>query len=178
MSTATVAKPGGGAGYDVGRSQGRCAVTGAVIEPGDRYMAALRETASGFERVDCSLAGWDQLDKSQIIAFWKTIQARAEHKKKVFVDDEVLCGLFERLSDTSEAGKLNFRFVLGLILMRKRLLVYESSRKVVAANGDQEIWVVRFRGREDFLDLLNPQLTEQQVLEVSQQMSEILNEEV
>ena len=28
---------------------------------------------------------------------------------------------FERLVDTTEPAKLNFRFVLGLILMRKRL---------------------------------------------------------
>jgi len=31
---------------------------------------------------------------------------RAEAKKKIFVDDEVLCGLFERLADTAEPSKL------------------------------------------------------------------------
>ena len=49
-------------------------------------------------------------------------------KKKLFVDDQVLCELFERLASATEAAKLNFRFVLGLILMRKRMIVYESTR--------------------------------------------------
>src|SRR5439155_26448369 len=99
---------------------------------------------------------------------------QAEQKKKVFVDDQVLCEIFERLSDTTETAKLNFRFVLGMILMRKRMIIYEMTR----TEGDREIWVVRFKGRDDKLDLVNPRLNEQQVLEVSQQLEEILNEEL
>jgi len=95
-------------------------------------------------------------------------------KKKVFVDDEVLCTLFERLADASEPVKINFRFVLGLILMRKRLIVYESSRN----DGAKEIWQVRFKGKEEVLDLLNPRLDESQILDVSNQLGEILNEEL
>src|SRR5258706_14007164 len=98
----------------------------------------------------------------------------AEPKRRIFVDDEVLCALFERLADTAEPSKLNFRFVLGLILMRKRMLVYEGTRR----EGDREIWSMRFRGREDKLDLLNPHLTEEQVGDVSRQLGEILNEEI
>jgi len=37
---------------------------------------------------------------------------------------------------------------------------------------------MRFRGREDKLDLLNPHLTEEQVGDVSRQLGEILNEEI
>jgi hypothetical protein len=97
-----------------------------------------------------------------------------EQKKKVFVDDQVLCEIFERLAETTEPAKLNFRFVLGLILMRKRMIVYEDTRM----DGEKEIWQVRFKGRDDRLDLVNPKLDEQQVMEVSQQLSEILNEEL
>jgi hypothetical protein len=37
---------------------------------------------------------------------------------------------------------------------------------------------VRLRGREDWLDLVDPKLNETQVTEVSQQLGEILNEEL
>ncbi|HZZ44467.1 MAG TPA: hypothetical protein VFE58_16145 [Tepidisphaeraceae bacterium] len=161
-------------GYEVGRPGGKCAVSGRDILPGDRFMAALRETPEGFERIDVSMEAWEEFDKTGLLGFWQTTMPHAEAKKKLFVDDEVLCGLFERLADTAEPAKLNFRFVLGLILMRKRMLVYESSRH----DGDREIWSMRFKGREDRLDLLNPKLDEQQVMEVSQQLSEILNEEL
>src|SRR5947209_12016136 len=144
-------------GYEVGRPHGRCVVCGEPIAPDDKFMAALRETPAGFERIDCMLACWERFDRTGVVAFWKTTMPRAEARKKLFVDDEVLCGLFERLAETQEPSKLNFRFVLGLILMRKRLLVYETSRKT---EDGKEIWSMRFRGREDKLDMLNPQLTE------------------
>ncbi len=174
MSTAAPnpIKPGG---YEVSRPQGKCHVTGQTIEPGMKLMAALRETPAGFERLDISLDAWPGFDRKDVLAFWQTVLPSPQQaKKKLFVDDQVLCELFERLANTSEPAKLNFRFVLGLILMRKRMIVYESSQ----LEDGREIWKVRFRGREDFLDLLNPKLNEQQVTEVSQQLGEILNEEL
>jgi hypothetical protein len=162
------------ANYEVGRPGGKCVVTGRDIQPDEKFMAALRETPAGFERLDVSLEAWPEFDKTGILGFWQTTMPRPEAKKKLFVDDEVLCGLFERLAETTESSKLNFRFVLGLILMRKRMLIYETSRY----EGENEIWSVRFKGRDDRLDLLNPRLDEQQVAEVSQQLGEILNEEL
>lgn len=140
-------------------------------------MAALRETAAGFERVDVSMPAWPDFDRKGVVAFWQTTMPRHEQKKKLFVDDEVLCQLFERLADVQEPAKLNFRFVLGLILMRKRMLIYETTRHE-GEGGDREVWTVRFKGKDGRLDLLNPKLTEEQVGEVSQQLGEILNEEL
>jgi len=160
--------------YDLGRRTGKCSVCEQELTPGTRVMAAVRETPEGFERLDTMLACWPKVDKTPLLAFWQSIVPNPEAKKKVFVDDTILCELFERLKDTDEQPKLNFRFVLGLILMRKRMLAYESSRD----EAGKDIWTVRFRGKEDRMDLLNPRLDEQQVAEVSQQLGEILNEEL
>ncbi len=154
---------------------GRCAVTGNAIEPGTKFMAALRETPIGFERLDVSMGAWPAFDRKDVLGFWQTTMPRGEQKKKLFVDDQVLCELFERLGSVTEPAKMNFRFVLGLILMRKRMLIYENSRNDEAG---REIWTMRFKGREQQLDLVNPKLNEQQVTEVSQQLGEILNEEL
>jgi hypothetical protein len=174
MSTAAPTKQQGAAGYQVAKPQGICFITQQPIEPGQKFMAALRETPAGFERLDISTDAWQQFDRKDVIGFWQTVMPKHEQKKKVFVDDQVLCDVFERLAETTEPAKLNFRFVLGLILMRKRMIVYEDTRM----DGEKEIWQVRFRGRDDRLDLVNPKLDEQQVMEVSQQLSEILNEEL
>ena len=173
MGTAAPTRPATG-GYEVSRPQGKCAVCGEVIAPDEKFMACLRETPLGFERLDCMTGCWDKLEHGSVVAFWKTTMPRGEVKKKIFVDDQVLCDLFERLANVAEPAKLQFRFVLGLILMRKRMLVYEATRK----EGDRELWSMRFRGREDRMDLLNPQLTEDQVMDVSRQLGEILNEEL
>ena len=177
MSTAapqTKPQQGGQGGYEVPRPAGHCSVTGRKIEAGERFFAAIRETPEGIERVDVSPEAWEGFDRAGVLAFWQTVMPAHEQKKKVFVDDEVLCTLFERLADASEPVKVNFRFVLGLILMRKRLIVYEDSRQ----EGGRDVWVVRMKGREERLDLIDPKLDEQQVTEVSQQLGEILNQEM
>ncbi len=42
----------------------------------------------------------------------------------------------------------------------------------------KEIWSVRFKGKEELMDLVNPRLDEQKVGEVSQQLGEILNGDI
>jgi hypothetical protein len=90
----------------------------------------------------------------------------------MFVDDAILTELFERLGDATEEPKLNFRFVLGLILMRKRIVTYEGTQVV----DGKEVWSMKLRGRDTPLELVNPHLGEEQVAEVSRQLTEILNE--
>ena len=172
LKSASPAKPGS---YEVARSHGKCAVSGRTIEPKEKFFAVLRETPVGFERIDVSPECWADFDKTNALGYWQTVMPVHEAKKKVFVDDETLCNLFERLADVVEPAKLNFRFVLGLILMRKRLLNYENTR---TTESGAEMWTMRFRGKEETLEMLNPRLDEQQVKDVSTQLGEILNEEV
>jgi hypothetical protein len=163
------------AGYDVPRPLGQCAACGETITPGSKLIAAVRETPAGLERLDLSLACWSGFDRSSLLGFWQTVMPEpGEEKKKLFVDDEVLSQLFERLADAHEPLKVQFRFVLGLILMRKRLIVYEGSR----AEEGRDFWIVRMKGKEERLDLIDPKLTEQQIAEVSGQLGQILSEEL
>jgi hypothetical protein len=162
-------------GYAVSRPGGKCAASGKDILPGHKFMALVKETPLGLERQDFALDAWEGVDKSEALAFWQTVMPQPDAvKKKPFVDDEILCGLFERLAGTTEENKLHFRFVLGLILMRKRLLIYESTIK----KEDGEYWLMRVKGREDRLEMLNPRLNEEQVKTVSEQLGQIMNEEL
>ena len=126
-STETAAKTSRTGTLDVPRGGGKCAASGRIIAMGEKYFAAIRETAEGIERLDVSPECWEAFDKVGLLAFWQTVMPRADEKKKIFVDDEVLCSLFERLADATEPAKVNFRFVLGLILMRKRLVIYDTT---------------------------------------------------
>lgn len=137
-------------------------------------MAALRETPQGFERLDISLGAWEAFSKPDLIAFWQAVMPEAHKARKLLVDDTVLCELFERLADAEEPSKVSFRFVLGLILMRKRLLIYETSRPA----GEREIWTVKLKGRDGYCELVDPRLTEDQLGEVTQQIGQILNSEL
>ncbi|HUB26011.1 MAG TPA: hypothetical protein VL992_11330 [Tepidisphaeraceae bacterium] len=162
-------------GYSIARPQGKCAICGQPIAAGEKFFAAVRETPAGLERLDVSLDCRDKIDRASVLAFWQTTMPSATAvKQKVFVDDNVLCELFERLADVgAEPSKLNFRFVLGLVLMRKKLLAYESTR---VENGG-EYWTMRLKGRDELMQMLNPRLDEAQIAEVSAQLGQILNGE-
>jgi hypothetical protein len=162
----------GGGAYEVGRPQGQCCLCGQPIEPQQRFMAALIEMPTAFQRNDYCATCWEKHDRTAVLAFWQTAMPRPEQKKRLFVDDTVLCELFERLADVSEPAKVNFRFVLGLILMRKRLLVYEATRQ----EGEREIWSMRMKGTEQGLDMVNPKLDESQMKDVGEQLGQILQE--
>jgi hypothetical protein len=168
---------GGPAGYALSRPQGKCSVCAGDIAEGDKFTAAVRETAAGLERIDLDSACWEAFDKSALLAYWRMAMpsAHGPAKPRVFVDDAVLCDLFDRLADTpaDEPAKINFRFVLGLVLMRKRLLAYESTH---VENG-REFWTVRLKGRDELIDLQNPRLDEEQVAQVSTQLGQILSGE-
>jgi hypothetical protein len=176
MSTAAPAKANQQqTGYAVSRPAGKCAVSGRDIAPGEKFMALVKETPTGLERHDYALDAWEQADKTDALAFWQTVMPQPDAvKKKPFVDDEILANLFERLAETTEENKLQFRFVLGLILMRKRLLAYESSE----VRDGVEYWKMKAKGRDDRLEMMNPRLTEEQVKGVSEQLGQIMNEEL
>ena len=168
--TQSSGKPGN---FDMARPGGRCVLTGREIAPGDKFMAAVRETPAALERADICLDAWEDYPRDGLLAFWQTVMPQPNAKKRLFVDDEVLKQIFEKLADAEEPAKLDFRFVLGLILMRKRLIVYEETR----LENDKEIWTVRFRGKDDTMDLLNPQMDDAKITEVTQHLGEVLNEE-
>lgn len=158
--------------WQVQRSEGVCAGTGRKLEPGEGYYAALIDKQDCFERRDYCREYWQEHEPA-VYSFWKTRIPVAAQKKKLFVDDEVLINFFERLAGENEPLKVNFRFVLALVLMRKRLLKYEDTRRV----NSQEIWSMRFVKQQKIHDVVNPQLGEEQIEEVSRQLSGILRGE-
>ena len=159
--------------WQIARSSGVCAGTGKKLEPGDEYYAAIIDKGTSFERVDYSCQYWQE-HEPKVYSFWKTHIPLPNQKKKMFVDDGILINFFERLADEKEQIKINFRFVLALILMRKRLLKYEDSQR----DGNQEIWKMCFVREKQIHEVVNPQLDNEQIEQVSQELSSILHGEL
>ena len=155
--------------WEINKPLGQCAGTGLRIEPDENYYAALIETEESLQRRDFSEQFWTE-QKPEVYCFWKSRMPRAEEKKKMFIDDDMLMTFFERLGVETEAEKINFRFVLTLVLMRKRILKYDSSRNV----DGREIWTMRVTGRQRNVEVVNPHLTEAQIEELSSQVGQIL----
>jgi hypothetical protein len=159
--------------WEVSKPLGQCSGTGKKIEYGEEYFAALVETPDGLQRRDFSSEYWQQ-QKPNVFCYWKTRLPEPGRKKQIFVDDEMLMAFFERLEKENEQQRINFRFVLMLVLMRKRRLKYDCSK----TEDGKEIWRLRIVGENQFVDVINPRLDQQQIEQLSSQIGEILQVEL
>jgi hypothetical protein len=159
------------ADWEINKPLGQCCGSGKRIEPGEDYYGALVETEQGLQRRDFSGAYWER-DKPPVFCFWKTRLAAPNEKKQLFVSDDMLMAFFERLANETEAEKVSFRFVLALVLMRKRRLKYDSTK----TEGDREIWRLRVAGAgdKDLAEVVNPHLDEAQIETLTSQIGQIL----
>ena len=165
--------------WDIGRFTGRCAVTGEALQPGAPCIAALveREDGSGasFGRLDFSEAGWKAGPRPKgVMAFWRSTVSAPEEKRRGFVDDQTLLDLFERLGGDDRPHRVRFRFVLMLLLVRKKLLRVVSTE----SSHGVESWQVLPRDAAEGAEptqVINPKLDEAAMKEVSEQLGEVLD---
>jgi hypothetical protein len=97
------------------------------------------------DRLDFSLDAWDQGarpdDDRQIFATWRTEVPEPGKKQDPLISADGLVDLFEQLGGTDDSRRLAFRYVLALMLMRKRLLEYvgsEDGHLLVLPKGSED----------------------------------------
>jgi hypothetical protein len=162
--------------WEIDKPLGQCWGTGKKIAYGEEYLGALVETDQGLARRDFCADYW-QSKKPDVFCYWKTKLPYPDQKKQRFVDDEMLMAFFERLENETEQEKINFRFVLALVLMRKRRLKYDTTR----IEEGKEIWRLRIVGdksAERRIEVINPHLDEGQIEQLSSQIGQILQMEL
>ncbi len=162
--------------WEVDKPLGQCYGTGRKIEPGEEYFGALVEIEEGLQRRDFCADYWES-EKPNVFCYWKSRLPHPDEKKQIFVDDNMLMAFFERLENETEQEKVNFRFVLALILMRKRRLKYDVTRD----EEGKEIWRLRIVGdksADNRVEVINPHLDEEQVKQLSSQIGQILHTDV
>ena len=159
--------------WEINKPLGQCPGTERKIEYGEEYFAALVETNEGLQRRDFCADYWEK-EKPEVFCYWKTKLPESGQKKQLFVDDQMLMAFFERLEKETEQEKIDFRFVLALILMRKRILKYDATRN----ENDTEIWRLRVVGDKNIVEVVNPHLDEDKIEHLSGQISEILQTEL
>ena len=158
--------------WDVARCAGVCVATGRELAEGEEHYAVLFEDGEGFRREEYALEAWDGPPPGAFCFFKSRVPVR-EKKKRLLVDDDVLINFFTRLADEQQESRVHFRFVLALILMRKRILRYEET-EIVEGN---ELWLMRLvRDKDGPLHrVVNPQLNDAQIEQVSRELGAILH---
>ncbi len=122
--------------YAVNRSARRCAVSGRVLEEGETFYTALFVEGADLVRRDYGRECWKSPPENAL-GWWKARVPRKEESKTRLAPDEVLLQLFHELAEQPE--KQDLRFVLALLLVRRRLLKWEDPEKNA---DDQEVLVL------------------------------------
>lgn len=156
--------------YDIARGAGVCTVTGRTLAVGEEFYVVVYEDGETFQRRDICVEAWTG-PPADAFCFFRSRVAPREQKKRLLIDDEALLAFFSRLESETEPVRVQFRFVLTLILMRKRLLKYESSKM----RDGVEIWTVLLTRDQSRHTVVNPGLSDDQIEGVSRELTAILH---
>jgi len=155
-----------------------CKECGREFQPQEEYISALYEVEVGQEhphglmRLNFCLEHWPG-ERIERLAFWRTRVPEPEvpKKKRIVIDDDRLLEVFFRLNDTEDPARLDFRYVIGLMLIRKRRLKTEGTRR----RGGAGYMLVRKSRSKQIFELMDRQLSDQAVLAVSREIGTLLD---
>jgi len=159
--------------WEVGSATGRCAVSGRELVQGEEFYTVLFAEGDSFRRADYSIEAWTGPPEGAFCHFKSRVPVK-EAKKRLLVNDQVLIGFFERLAGETVPIRVAFRFVIALILMRKRLLKYESS----GVESGVETWEMMLMRDHSRHQVVNPNLSDDEVETVSRELSAILHDDM
>jgi len=162
--------------YNIRKTSGQCSTCDKQLAPGTEFTATVSEGPDELIRNDYCDACSESLPEATsaaVLCKWRTAVPHPEEKKKLLVSNDLLVNLFERLSETQDPAKINFRHVLALVLMRKKLLIYD---RMTTDDEGREIWSMHLRASDppDEHLVIDPKLTEDQITEVSENLGEIM----
>jgi len=163
--------------YKISPSSHTCRVCARQFGVGDAYYSAVAEVEGEdvFARHDFCPDCWKP-DAAEYFSFWKTRVPEPEQPRRrgpQLVDLARLMELFEHLDDAEEDHALRFRYVLALVLMRKRRLRVVSSRRLGGARGEE--LTLREPGTDRRHVVLAPSLSDDQIRTVSDRLRDVLD---
>ncbi len=157
--------------WKVNKSQRRCAVTARVLEVGETFFSALKEEGESFVRYDYSEAAWNDLGKEEFFSYWKThIPSKDQQRKnKLKIDSEAFYTFFSNLHRQTKPKNQLFLYLLGLILIRKRILRLEEIEKSPDGEG---LIIYDTRSKEE-IRIAVPEVTEAALAGARQELEDI-----
>lgn len=158
--------------WHIARSSRTCAHSGAAIEAGDVFYSALVERDDSFERLDFSTTSWPDVDKVPFFSYWKNKAAGETGERKQPVDYDRLLAFFDKLEGAEEPGKRLLRYVLALILTRKRRLRLDDMSQTEA--GDRILLHDRRSGGRA-LEIIAPEASRDELEKTQEKLNQLFD---
>ena len=158
--------------WHISRSTRMCSASDTPLEPGQPYFSALVEDGEGFMRRDFSMTAWPEVDKTGFFSYWKNKGWNPKNDGKAKpIDYERLLAFFDDLANAVEPHRRLFRYVVGLMLSRRRVLRLDSVKK----GEDGDFLELYDRRNQTTLEVLAPQATADQLKEVQNKLNELFD---
>ena len=109
--------------YEIQRCTRHCAATGRELAPGEEFYSVLIAEGADLRRYDYSADAWAG-PPDGVIGWWKSQMPGPTSKRIHLAPNEVLLHFFEDLQ--SQPDKEEMRYVLALLLVRRRLMRLEE----------------------------------------------------
>ena len=155
--------------YQIQPNTRRCAITGRDLKPGEKFYTALLEEGGKFLRQDYSSEAW-QGPPAHVFSFWCGRVPVQEETRRPRIDDELLMDCFQRLEGQDDPNRVSFRYVVALLLMRRKRLRFEEARK----DGEHEVLSLRCARTGTKYAVVNPGLTEGEMVAVQEEVFKVL----
>ncbi len=172
--------------YEIGHPVGTCSQTGKPLAPGDPFVAVVVEAPDGtLARADYDANAWDDgaRPESPVFAAWRSVVPDPNEKPKPLIDDGELMDIFEREVSDQDDTRLAFRYLIGLVLIRKRKLVYEGGTPADLKKGTPGTMRVRVPGKtasgdkHPITEVIDPGLSDERAVELADQLDVIMNDD-
>jgi hypothetical protein len=120
--------------FEIQRCTRHCAATERPLEPGEAFYSALVADGADVVRRDFSEAAWVGPPEGTI-GWWKSQMPGLDAHKPRLAPNQILLELF--LKWQGDASKCDARYVLALLMIRRRILRHESTE--AAGHGQTEM---------------------------------------
>jgi hypothetical protein len=155
--------------YQIQPNTCRCFLTGRELQPGEKFYSVLLEEGGQFVRHDYGGDVW-QGPPEGAFSFWAGKVPAPDQNKRPRIDDEMLLECFTRLEGQNDPSRVNFRYVVALLLMRRKRLKFDSARTL---DGLEVLRLRDARGGAEH-EVVNPGLTEEEMASVQEDVLKVL----
>jgi hypothetical protein len=154
--------------YDVQRCTRHCAISGRELSPGETVFSTLMAEGGRVVRHDYAAESWTGPPEG-VLGWWKGQLPARDAKKLHWAPNDVMLQLLEELEDQPE--KADFRYVLSLLLVRRRVLRPEEIEHDAAG---QEISLLYCPRNEKTYRVTTAQPDAQRTVEIQQELAALL----
>lgn len=155
--------------YQIQANTRRCAATGRELRPGERVYTVLLDEGGKLVRQDYSSEAWTGPPPGAF-SFWVGRVPAQDEKRRPPIDDELLLDCFRRLEGQTEPERVNFRYVVALLLMRRKRFKFEEAQ----VEDGQEVLALRCTRTRESYKVVNPGLSDDEIVRVQDEVFKVL----